>query len=95
MLPALIRPASASRTAARMVGVPALIAIWVGRAGTLRMVLGMILRRMRCWMRRLHALLPELRAAVHAPSAVISLRRSRLRAQQQQGREKQPQRQRE
>ena len=45
--------------------------------------------------RRLHALLPELPRGVHAPSAVRPLRRGRLRAQQQQGREKQPHRERE
>ena len=94
MLPGLIR---AIRTAIRVIRVRGLIAASIAAlitirvcAGSLGMVLRMILR-----MRRLHALLPELRAAVHAPSAVISLRRSRLRAQQQQRREKQPHRQRE
>jgi hypothetical protein len=86
MLAGLIRAAGA---AIRVIRVPALIAalITVGpRAGSLRMILRML---------RLHALLPELRPRVHAPPAVRPLRRSRLRAQQQQGREKQPHRQRE
>jgi hypothetical protein len=87
MLSALIR---ASTAAIRMVRVPALIAASIGalisirpRAGSLRMVLRMILR-----MRRLHALLPELPPRIYAPAAVIPLRRRWLRAQQQQGREK-------
>jgi hypothetical protein len=64
------------------------------RAGSLRMVLRMVLRRMHCRMCRLHALLPELTRGIHAPT-VRPLRRRRLRAQQQQRREKQPHRQRE
>jgi hypothetical protein len=89
MLSALIRASSAVRVICVRALIAALIPIR-SRAGSLRMVLRMILR-----MRPLHALLPELRPPVHAPAAVISLRRSRLRAQQQQGREKQPHRQRE
>jgi len=96
MLTALIRSARTSRSAVRMIRVASLISIWV-RAGALRR---MVLRTRR-GMRGLHALLPVLRPCVHASSAVYAppavrpLRRCRLRAQQQQGREKQPHRQRE
>ena len=92
MLSALVRAASTSGTV-RVIRVRALIAASIAalisirpRAGSLRMIL-----RMRC----LHALLPELRPRIHAPPAARPLRRSRLRAQQQQGREKQPHRERE
>jgi hypothetical protein len=95
MLSALVR-ASAACTGVRVIRIPTRIAasiaalIAIGpRAGSLRMVLLVILR-----MRRLHALRPELPRRVHAASAVKPLRRRRLRAQQQQGREKQPHRQR-
>src|SRR5579863_10409173 len=91
MLSALIRtPATA---AIRVIRVPTLIAVRV-RAGSLWMVLRMILGRMSS-PRSLHALLPELPGRVHAPRAVRPLRRRRLRAQQQQGRKKQPRRERE
>jgi len=99
MLPALIRAARASCTAIRVIRVsaliPALITICVRRAGGLRVVLRMVLRRMRWRMRCLYVLLPERPPRVHASSAIRPLRRSRLRAQQQQGRKKQPHRQRE
>jgi hypothetical protein len=97
MLPTLIAAAGVRVT--RVAGliaaviatlIPGLITIGV-RAGSLRM----ILRRMRRWMRRLHALLPELARGIHAPCAGRPLRGRRLRAQQQHGRKKQPDRQRE
>jgi predicted hotdog family 3-hydroxylacyl-ACP dehydratase len=90
MLSALIRAAGSSGTvwvirvrAQIAASIAALISIRPS-ARSLRMILGM---------RRLHALLPELRPRIHAPTAARPLRRSRLRAQQ--GREKQPHRERE
>jgi hypothetical protein len=90
MLSALIRAAGSSGTV-WVIRVRALIAASIAAlisirpsARSLRMILGM---------RRLHALLPELRPRIHAPTAARPLRRSRLRAQQ--GREKQPHRERE
>jgi len=74
MLPALIRAACTRRTAVRVIRVAALISIRP-RARSLWMVLRMIL-----WMRCLHALLPELRRPVGAPSTVKPLRRRRPRA---------------
>ncbi len=91
MLSALIR--ARATAAIRVIRIPTLIAIRV-RARSLWMVLRIILRRMRR-PRRLHALRPELPGRVHAPRTVRPLRRRRLRAHQQQGRKKQPRRERE
>ena len=96
MLSALVR-ACAACTGVRVIRIPAgiaaptatLIAIRV-RAGSLRVILRMILRMRRP--RRLHALRPELPGRVHASPAVRPLRRRRLRAHQQHGRKKQPRR---
>ena len=104
MLAALVSAARTSRTTVRVIRIPAVIAPLIAvrrRARGLRVILRMVLGRMRGWMRCLYMLLPErprrvhASSAVHAPSAIRPLRRSRLRAQQQQRREKQPHRQRE